>query len=203
MLTFCCAGCAAPRHLDDGIKSYFLEYEPSAFCDYPLLPVVIGISPFSVAPAYDTNRIIYREGAFERQAYFYHRWQVNPGGLVGTLLARDMKNSGLFAGVVSPDSRIVPDYRIEGSVEEFLEWDREEQWEARLSINIVLMTEQKTAVRNRVLLQKGFSVSKPCTKRTPEALAAAMSQAMVEVSHLVIDEVHRTLSAESARRSGG
>ncbi len=199
MLAFCCAGCAAPRHLDDDIKSYFLEYEPSDFTNYPFLPMVIGISPFSVAPAYDTNRIIYREGAFERQAYFYHRWQVNPGSLIGTLLARDMKKAGLFAGVVSPDSRIVPDYRIEGSVEEFLEWDRDEQWDARLSINIVLMTEQKTAARNRVLLQKGFSVTKPCAKRTPEALAAAMSQAMADVSHQVIDEVHRTLSAGAAR----
>jgi ABC-type uncharacterized transport system auxiliary subunit len=110
-----------------------------------------------------------------------------------------MKNAGLFAGVVTPDSRIVPDYWIEGSVEEFLEWDRDEQWEARLSINIVLMTEQKTATRNRVLLQKGFSVSRPCAKRTPEALAVAMSQAMAEVSRLIIDEVHRTLSKESAR----
>ncbi len=199
MLAFCCAGCAAPRHLNDDIKSYFLEYEPSAFCDHPLLPVVIGISPFSVVPAYDTNHIIYREGAFERQAYFYHRWQVNPGSLVSTLLARDMKKAGLFAGVVSSDSRIVPDYWLEGSVEEFLEWDREEQWEARLSINIVLLTEQKSATRNRVLLQKGFTVTKPCAKRTPEALAAAMSQAMAEVSHQVIDEVHRTLSAGTAR----
>lgn len=172
------------------IEFYTLEYDPPSIGNHPPLPLVIRVERFSVASAYNSHRIIYRGKSFERAAYVYHRWQKNPGELVTQYLIRDMKNSGLFKAVLSRDSGLRSPYILEGSVEEFLEWDTEDAWEAVLTIGVVLLEENELEIGRRMLFQKSYHARKPCKQTTPRSLAESMSHAMSGISAQIIRDVY-------------
>ena len=79
---------------------------------------------------------------------------------------------------------------MEGTVDEFLEFDSENQWEAVLSIGVVLMAENEIDVSQAVLFQKTYHTRKPWRQRHPWALAEAMSLAMSEVSETIIQDIY-------------
>jgi ABC-type uncharacterized transport system auxiliary subunit len=172
---------------------YTLEYAAPEPDQRQLLSVVLKVPRFGVAPTYDTNRMIYREGSFERDAYVYHKWRDNPGDMIPYFLVRDMRESGLFEAVLSRDSRVPASHILEGTVDEFLEWDGKDGWEAVLSISVVLAGVNDPEGDKRPLLQKSYHVRKPCRKRTPKALAEAMSHALSEVSGAIIKDVYACL----------
>ena len=72
-----CLNLKQPRNK---IDYYILEYAPPRLTKPEPLPVIIKIDRFSAAPLYNTNRIVFRDKSFKRDAYVYHRWRVNPGG---------------------------------------------------------------------------------------------------------------------------
>ncbi|MBT8372402.1 MAG: membrane integrity-associated transporter subunit PqiC [Deltaproteobacteria bacterium] len=181
------------------IDYYTLEYEPPSVKNQPTLPYVIKVDHFSVAPVYNSNRIIYRDKSYKRQAYNYHHWRVNPADFVTYFLSRDMKQSGLFQAVLPRDSRFPSFYLLEGVVDDFFELDRDNGWEAVLSVSIAFMNEVEPDISKKILLQKIYSTSKPCEQKNPRALARAMSQAMSEVSGKIIHDVYEVL--KNSRRS--
>lgn len=172
---------------------YTLEYDPPAPSHLQPLSAALRVKRFSVAPTYDTNRIIYREGAFKRDAYVYHKWRDNPGGLVSHFLSRDMRESGLFEAVLLHDSRVPASHILEGRVDEFFEWDAKDGWEAILSVSIVLAAVEEMEVGKMTLLQKSYHRREPCRGKTPKALAEAMSHAMTEVSAEITKEIYSFL----------
>jgi cholesterol transport system auxiliary component len=176
---------------------YTLEYDPPAPNRLQPVSAAIRVKRFSVDPTYDTNRIIYRERAFERGAYIYNKWRSNPGGIVSYFLSRDMRESGLFEAVLSHDSRVAASHTLEGRVDEFLEWDAKGGWEAVLSLSIILTSVDDTEVGKRSLLQKSYSKREPCRENTPEALAEAMSHAMSEISSEITREIYDFLKQNS------
>lgn len=196
------SGCAGNGQFQNELHFYTLEYDAPAVTDCAPVPAVIRVDTFGVAPAYNSDRIIYREGTFQRDAYFYHRWRANPGILVAGFLERDLEHSGLFAAVVTENSKVQPGYWIEGHVEEFLEWDRNEGWEAVLAVNVVLVADTAPERPDDVLFQKTFRAQKPCASKKPQALAKAMSEAMAEVSKAVMGDVCRHLTDHKAGRAG-
>lgn len=172
---------------------YTLEYAAPAVDQLQPLSVVLKVPRFGVAPTYDTNRIIYRGGSFERDAYVYHKWRDNPGDMIPYFLGRDMRQSGLFEAVLSRDSRVPASHILEGTVDEFFEWDGEDGWEAVLSISVVLADVNDPEGGKRPLLQNSYHVRKPCREKTPKALAEAMSHALSEISGAIIKEVYACL----------
>jgi ABC-type uncharacterized transport system auxiliary subunit len=109
-------------------------------------------------------------------------------------LARDMKESGLFKAVLPGDSGIPVTHMMEGSVDEFLEWDTEQTWKAVLAVSITLMVEKEPDISKKVLYQKTYRTEEACKQRNPRALAEAMSRAMARVSEHIIRDVYRSLS---------
>lgn len=193
-ITLPLAACLNLKQPSNKIEYYTLEYEPAAAEDQPSLPSVIQMEKFAVAPIYNSNRIIYREKSFERQAYAYYRWRVNPGELVTYFLSRDMKKSGLFQAVMLRDSRLPSSYLLEGTVDEFLELDRENGWEAVLGLSIALMDEKEADVSKKFLFQKMYRTSQPCRQKNPRALAEAMSLAMSKLSVEIIEDLYKVLA---------
>lgn len=193
-LCFCLlmGGCVNFREPTKAEKTtfYTLEYDPPAPSHLQPLSAAIRIKRFDVAPTYDTNRIVYREGAFKRDAYVYHKWHDNPSGLVSYFLSRDMRESGLFEAVLSHNSRVPASHILEGRVDEFFEWDARDGWEAVLSVSIVLTAVDQVEVGKRSLLQKSYRRREPCGEKTPKALAEAMSRAMSKVSSEMTREIY-------------
>ncbi len=175
------------------IEYYTLEYPPPQIETFNPLPHVIRMDRFTVAPPYNTSQIIYRDRSFKRNAYVYYRWQTNPGAIVTTLLHRDIKNSGLFKAVIDPVSRFSPTCMIEGSVDEFFEWDTQNEWKAILTISIILTDKNKNDIKNRILFQKTYRKAEICEQKKPKAVAGAMSLALSKISEEMIKDVYDSL----------
>lgn len=191
VLAVSCMNFKKPRNR---VQHYTLEYASPSIKDLSPVPVSIKVDRFSVAPAYNTTRIIYRDGSFKRDEYFYHKWRANPGDMVTDFLSRDIRNSGLFKAVLPPGSDFPFSCVIEGSVDEFVEWDGPEGWKAVLTVTIALMAENEPDVSRRILFQKTYRAEKPFREKNPQGLAGAMSLAMGEISSSVIRDIHSVLT---------
>ncbi len=176
------------------IDFYTLEYDPPQISGLNPLPAVIRIERFSVGPIYNTNRIIYRDQSFKREAYVYHKWRTDPGNLVTYLLSRDIQKSGLFKAALSHNSGFLSCYVLEGSVDEFFESDIGKTWKAVLSLSITLVAENESNIGKRILFQKNYHAEEECMQKNPRALAEAMSRAMAKVSQEVIIDVYYYLA---------
>lgn len=175
------------------IEYYTLEYPPPQMETLNPLPHVIRMDRFTAAPPYNTTQIIYRDQSFKRNAYVYYRWQTNPGATVTTLLNRDIKNLGLFKAVLDLGSRLSSPYTIEGTVDEFFEWDSQNAWKAILTVSIILTEKNKNDIKNRILFQKTYRKEEICQQKRPKALAEAMSRALSKISEEMITDVYDCL----------
>ncbi|MCF8062633.1 MAG: PqiC family protein [Deltaproteobacteria bacterium] len=194
VLAIAAGGCSGMGKPQDRVDYYVLEYEAPAFQALEPVQAVIRLERFSVAPAYNTDRIVYRESAFERNTYNYHRWRANPGDMVGYFLARDLRESGLFRAVLPQDTRFSASCVLEGIVEEFYERDGPEQWEAVLALSVTLIAEGEPDVSRRVLHQNAYREVEPCVRRNPKSVSEAMSRAMERISKRIVMDLHRALS---------
>jgi cholesterol transport system auxiliary component len=179
------------------IEYYTLEYPPPQIGTLNPLPHVIRMDRFTAAPPYNTSQIIYRDQSFKRDAYVYYRWQTNPGAIVTTLLNRDIKNSGLFKAVLDPGSRFSPSYMIEGTVDEFFEWDTQNAWKAILTVSIMLTEKNKNDTKNRILFQKTYRKAEICQEKKPKAVAEAMSLGLSKISKEMITDIYDCLKDRS------
>jgi ABC-type uncharacterized transport system auxiliary subunit len=193
VLLSCCA-CSSFKQPAQQINYYTLEYEPPQVQGITTLPYVLKVERFSVSPMYNTLQVIYRDRSFRREAYPYEKWRASPGDLVTDYLGRDFKNSGLFKAVAPYESRVAPSLIMEGSVDEFFEWDSEDGWKAVLTVSTVLLRHPEPDLSKRIIFQKTFHAVKPCRKRNIESLSEAMSEAMAEVSAQVIRTTYQYLT---------
>ncbi|MCP4666921.1 MAG: hypothetical protein GY849_11195 [Deltaproteobacteria bacterium] len=189
------SACISLKQPSKKIDFYTLEYDAPYMTGLERLPVVLGVERFSVAPTYNSNHIMYRDHAFKRDSYSYHKWRNNPGDLVAYFLGRDLQQSGLFKAVLPGDSRLPSSHMVEGAVDEFLEWDLENRWNAVLTISITLIAGDEPDTSKRILFQKTYGAKKACKHRNPQALAEAMSLAMKDVSRKIVKDIHSHLSA--------
>ena len=193
-ITLSLTACLDLKQPRNKIEYYSLEYDPPRMSNNSPVSQVIKVALFSVSPIYNTRKIIYRNDAYKRAAYDYHKWQANPAELVTYFLARDMQQSGLFKAVVTRNNRFPQAFVLRGNVDEFLESDLSDGRQADLSLNVLLVSEQENDVTKKIIFQKSYQVSKPCRQKTPQALAEAMSAAMSEASAQIIHEVYYHLA---------
>ena len=95
--------------------------------------------------------------------------------------------------MIDSGSRFSPSYMIEGTVDEFFEWDAQNAWKAILTVSIILTEKDKIDIKNRVLFQKTYRKAEICKQKRPKALAEAMSQALSEISKEMIMDVYNSL----------
>jgi ABC-type uncharacterized transport system auxiliary subunit len=190
---FCLAGCSALNKPKPKIHHFTLEYTVPKIKDLKPIDVVLRVDRFGVAPAYNSNRMIFRDQSFKRDEYIYSKWIANPGGFATYFLARDLRDSGLFKAVFTYKSHQAASYALEGSVDEFFEWDTPEGWDAVLGLNITLVVLHEPDISKRILFQKSYRVTRRCKEEHPRGFAETMSLAMQEVSEKIIRDVYTVL----------
>ena len=190
------SACLDLKQPSNKIDYYSLEYDPPRMHGNQPVADVIKVEPFSVAPIYNTHKIIYRDRSYQRAAYTYHKWRANPGESVTYLLARDMQRSRLFKAVLTRGSKFPYAYVLEGNVDEFLESDTAAGCQAVLALSIVLMAEHELEMDKKIRLQKSYQMKSPCEQRSPGAFAKAMSLAMSEASEKIINDIYKNLMRE-------
>jgi len=192
-------GCVQLKQPNTKFEYYTLEYDALSPDKPPVSDrksTILKIKYFSTAPIYNTDRIIYSDQQFKRTPYFYHKWKVKPAEFVTYFLSRDLKESGLFEAVLPPASGSLHTHTVEGTVDEFLESDSYDSWEAVLSISITLQVAREPVPDKRVIFQRSFSTRKKCSEKNPLALAQAMSLAMAEVSKEIGIAIHDALTGK-------
>ncbi len=189
-------GCTGITKSRKKIDFYTLEYDSQEISNLDPLPITIRIEGFQVTPLYDSTKIIYSERPFTRGTYNYHKWHANPGDLVAYFLARDIKQSSLFKAVFSFGKSFESSHRILGVVDEFYEQDRNNSWEAVLTVSITLIDENESDISNKILFQNKYNAREECKEKTPMAVAEAMSRAMARVSRKIINDIYNNISGE-------
>jgi ABC-type uncharacterized transport system auxiliary subunit len=186
-------GCMNLKQPSRKIDYYTLEYDPPSLSVSEPLPLVLRMERFTIAPTYNTNHVVFRDKSFKRNMYVYHQWRANPADLVSYFLYRDIRQSGLCKAVLPYTSGFDASYVLDGSVDEFFEWDKDGHWQAILSLGITLMAEDEPDVRKRILLQNNYHIKETCQRKNPQALAEAMSRAMAKLSKKIMEDVYRCL----------
>ncbi|MCP5002757.1 MAG: hypothetical protein GY941_02220 [Planctomycetes bacterium] len=190
-------GCLTLKQPGRKIEYYTLEYKTIPLelgpIDQPLSSV-IRLERFDIAPVYNTDRIVFREQDFKRTNYSYHRWRRNPADLVTFFLGRDLRSSGWFRAVSTYNSTIPHTHRVEGAIDEFLEWDSDNGWNVVLSVDITLLDSRETDISKKVIFQKQFSTTKKCEEKHPTLVAQSMSLAMADISKEICLAIITTLS---------
>ena len=113
--------------------------------------------------------------------------------LVGHFLYRDIRQSGLCKATLSHNSRFAASYVLDGTVDEFFEWDMDGRWEAILSLGITLMAENEPDISKRILFQRDYRAKEACQRKNPQALAEAMSRAMKRLSGKITQDIYDRL----------
>ncbi|MEJ2034344.1 MAG: ABC-type transport auxiliary lipoprotein family protein [Deltaproteobacteria bacterium] len=187
--------CINLKQSSQEINYFTLEYPPPEFPGLSPLPVTLQVEHFTSSPDYDSDQIIYRNESYARNAYAYYRWRAKPDRLVRDFLARDFQRSGLFKAIFTEEGGRLSEYALEGSVEEFLEWDEKKQWLAVLTLEVTLLAPQEKNISQQIVFQKTFSAREPAASKDPQAVAAAMSQAMAKVSAEIIRAVYAAIAS--------
>ena len=193
-LCFTLGGCMNLKQPGYELSYYTLEYPPVRELDAQPLPVVIKVAPFSVAPGYDSHRMIYRDAPFKRNTYAYHRWRTPPGDLVSYRLRQDLVTTGLFAAVLTTDNNLSYDYKLIGTVDEFFEWRDSRSSKAILSVSITLIGREAETTGSPIEFHKSYRVQESFDREPPPALVDAMSLAMAGLSRQIITDLHHHIT---------
>jgi ABC-type uncharacterized transport system auxiliary subunit len=125
---------------------------------------------------YDQERMVYRTSPYAFDLYNSHRWASSPAEQVTHWTRRYLQTTGLFSQVF-PTTDSSADVVLGGVIRQFEEIDHETTWEAALSIDFWLT---RTNERSPFWF-RSYSVTKPASRRNPEAIAEAMSQGLVDI----------------------
>ncbi len=138
------------------------------------LAVALGVERFAAAAIYEEDRLIYRESPFEVRYDHYRRWAARPAQLVTDEIINQLTARGLFRNVTPYPAAVPVDYILRGRLLAFEEWDHDEQWFGRVTINVQLYQ----ASSQKLLWSGTLSRETPAQKRLPAAVAQAISTSL-------------------------
>jgi len=120
---------------------------------------------------------------------YYEQWAVPPAQAVENDLRQWLMDSGLFAAVVAPGSRLNADYVIEGELETFIADPNAGL--VHVSLALVLLDQRQGSTK--VLLQRTESADVKLSASDAPAIAEAMRAAIVEVLRRTEADVARAV----------
>ncbi|MHB8109958.1 MAG: ABC-type transport auxiliary lipoprotein family protein [Syntrophorhabdaceae bacterium] len=199
LLSLCIlAGCFGRTKPPYVIDQYTLDY-PSPGGDSSLKPLgeLIRVERFSVAPGFNSTSMAIKSGQYRYDAYDYSRWRVNPGDMVTGFMLRDITRSGIFKGTYCYYDSDLSRYILDGYIDEFGETS---DGKAMIGVRITLIdTNQKNPVE-QIVFQKRYDQSSPMGERSPEALAAGLSDAMKQISGRIITDMRAAFNDQQKIR---
>lgn len=192
VLTGCIGNASAPST----VYYYTIDYDSEAPSAPSRLPVVLRVNRFSASPPFNTQRIVYAEKNLHRNTYTYHHWIAQPGELLSYLLARDLDYCDGFLAVLPADATQPATHDVYGWIEEFIEIDDHNPWQASISVHITLASALDPDASRRILMQKHYRQKAECKAKTPAALAQAMSAAVAFIYKDVVRDIYSHLTTE-------
>ena len=187
-------GCIDMKNPAPKTDFYTFEYPAPNHTRTLTTPYILKIEPFEVSSVYDDNRFLYRPEAFKRNEFSRHRWRANPGDLVADHLIRDFTHASFLRAVITTESTPVYTHLLTGTIEEFYQRIENDQWQAILSVRVLLADESSGPVDSSILFQHQYSFQEPISDNTPTAFVEGMSRAMQKFSETLIEDVFEALT---------
>lgn len=182
------AGCATLEKDYPDRRYFALEIErpgpPAPRADGPPLE----IRRFRVSPRYDNRSLVYRIGDVRYQTDFYNQFLITPGPMITESAAKWLNDAGIFSSVLAAGGQVLPEYVLEGSVNELYgDYRNRENPAAAIEIQFFLIRTDRP--EGRVVWQKAFERKFPLDENGPEGLVLAWNKGLASI----MAEVEREL----------
>jgi ABC-type uncharacterized transport system auxiliary subunit len=185
------SGCSMGGKRNVVTRQYILEYSPAAPESLSRIDELIKVDRFFVAQAYNTPSMIYQEAPFQQSTDPYNSWRANPAEMVSDYLLRDLRQAGIFRGVLPYQSTDYTRFVLEGRVEQFFQLTEKEGSKAVLDVYVTLLDQAQKNLVERVIFQRDYRYAESLEDQSPKSFAQGMSRAMEKLSRQVaIDLYH-------------
>jgi ABC-type uncharacterized transport system auxiliary subunit len=187
---FTIAGCVTSAKPPYNVESYLLNYQSPSWDNPKRLATYVKFNRFSIAAAYNSTNMIFRNDAYSLDSFNYSRWAVNPADMVGDSLLGNMRASGLFRAVFSRYETEEGRFVVSGGIEEFyLRIDKSNKT-ALIGISISLQDTREKETGKRMMFQKKYVREEPLQDQSPRGYCQAASQAMQVISREIISDIY-------------
>ncbi len=195
LITGCLGRTKAPFVMDQ----YTLDYPAPAASVSQTAQETIRVERFAVAPAFNSTAMVVKKGQYRFDTYNYSRWRVNPADMLTGFVLRDITRAGIFKATYSYYDSDLSRYILEGYIDQFCESPEGSPGKALLSVRFTLVdTSQKNPVE-QVVFQKQYAHSAAMNDRSPEGLAAALSEAMKDLSAKLVSDINLSLQGSAGK----
>lgn len=187
---FLATGCATGGKPQYNIEKYLLSYPAPSWNQTEKLPVSIKFNRFSIATAYNSTHMIFRNDGYSFDAFNYSRWAVNPADMVADSILSDMRGSKHFLAVFSRHQTDEGRFIISGGIEEFyLRIDKNGKT-ALISMSISMEDSREKESGKKIMFQRNYHREEPLQAQSPRGYCQAASQAMQSMSREIISDVY-------------
>jgi len=162
-------GCGASRPI-----TYYQLTNPSAGAPANVqpLPVSIVVGLPAAPDLYRDNRVVYAVGDQKIGAYQYERWVGPPPELIRDVILRNLRASGRYMGVYTPQGKAGGDYLLRTRIYDFREEDSGSSLAGRLTMDVEL---QNTKTGDTVW-QTYYNHDEPIGAKTVSDVVAALNR---------------------------
>jgi ABC-type uncharacterized transport system auxiliary subunit len=202
ILSFLTAGCATSGKPQYDVEKFLLHYPAPSREKQDELAVSVKFNRFSIAAAYNSTGMIFRNDNYSIDSFNYSRWAVNPADMIADRLLEDMRGSGLFQTVFDRYETDDGRFNISGGIEEFyLRMDGNNKV-ALISITISLQDTSEKEIGKRMMYQKKYTREEPLPDASPRGYCEAASRAMQTISREIISDVYAGIKTRTAQTTG-
>lgn len=196
------SGCFGGAGKTPFIRQYVLEYAPpqAAMGTRPVVEETVRVERFFADRMFMGQGMLYRQGPYRRDAYPAQRWRVSPGNMVTEFLRRDLREAGLFRAVLSERDPEDARFSVTGGVEQFIESREASGRKALMTATVTLMDLSRKETADLVVFQKSYRTEAAIAGEGGAGLAAAMSQAMSDLSRQVIADIAASLVSKPSAK---
>lgn len=199
---FLIAGCAGSGKPQYEVENYLLNYAAPSFDKLDKLNASVKFNRFSIAAAYNSPGMIFRNDPYSLDSFNYSRWAVNPADMIADNLLRDMRSSGLFGAVFSRYETDEGQFVLSGNVEEFFLRVDKKNKTAVVSIAISLWDEREKEIGERMMFQKEYVREELLQESSPRGYCEAASQAMRIISEQITKDIYARIKATAPSAMG-
>ena len=195
VLSFMISGCAGSGKPQYEVENYLLSYSEPSWDKFDKLNISIKFNRFSIAAAYNSDNMIFRNNTYSFDYFNYSRWAVNPADMIADSLVRDMRGSGLFSAVFSRYETEDGQFIISGSIDEFYLREDRSNKTALISIIISLQDTWERETGKRMMFQKKYVREEPLQESSPRGYCQAASEAMRVISEQITKDIYTDIKA--------
>ena len=136
------------------------------------LPVTINVGRLLTSEIYRDDHVVYSISPQEMGIYEYQRWAEAPPLMIQQVFLRQLRSSGRYQGVYTPESKVAADYSLLGHLYDFKESDAASAFVARVTMELEL----RNVKTGEVVWKHYYTHDEPVGAKTVPDLVAALDK---------------------------